>query len=156
MRSEAKHPDEYIAGLPEDRKEPITRLRNVMRENLPKGFEEVMSYGMIGFVVPHELYPEGYHCDPSLPLPFANLASQKNYIAVYHSGIYADQEVYDWFVNEYPKHVSTKLDMGKSCIRFKNTKNIPYDLIGELCGKFTVQRWIDTYESQVKRRAKST
>ena len=103
MRSEAKSPDEYVAEVPDERKEAISRLREVINNNLPKGFKEVMSYGMIGYVVPHELYPGGYHCDPSLPLPFMNLASQKNFIAVYHAGIYADPELNRWFVGEYPK-----------------------------------------------------
>ena len=89
MKIEANSPEEYIASIPEDRKKPVSELRQVINENLPEGFEETMSYGMIGYVVPHTVYPDGYHCDPSLPLPFMNLASQKNYIAVYHSGIYA-------------------------------------------------------------------
>ena len=151
MRSEVKSPDEYVAEVPDERKEAISRLREVIKNNLPKGFKEVMSYGMIGYVVPHELYPGGYHCDPSLPLPFMNLASQKNFIAVYHAGIYADPELNKWFVGEYPKYVSTKLDMGKSCIRFKNVKNIPFELIGELSSKMTVDSWIETYESRVKK-----
>ena len=151
MRSEAKTPDEYLAEVPDDRKEAMSRLRATIKENLPPGFKEVMSYGMLGYVVPHELYPAGYHCSPELPLPFMNLASQKNFIAVYHAGIYADPNLLNWFVEEYPKYVSTKLDMGKSCIRFKNVKNIPYDLIGELSTKMTVENWIETYESQVKR-----
>ena len=151
MRSEAKTPDEYLAEVPNDRKEAMSRLRATIKENLPPGFKEVMSYGMLGYVVPHELYPAGYHCTPELPLPFMNLASQKNFIAVYHAGIYADPNLLNWFVEEYPKYVSTKLDMGKSCIRFKNVKNIPYDLIGELSTKMTVENWIETYESQVKR-----
>ena len=151
MRSEAKTPDEYIAEVPDDRKEAMSRLRATIKDNLPPGFKEVMSYGMLGYVVPHELYPAGYHCSPELPLPFMNLASQKNFIAVYHAGIYADPNLLNWFVEEYPKYVSTKLDMGKSCIRFKNVKNIPYDLIGELSTKMTVENWIETYESQVKR-----
>ena len=151
MRSDAKTPDEYVAEVPDERKEAINRLREVIKSNLPRGFKEVMSYGMIGYVVPHEIYPEGYHCDPALPLPFMNLASQKNFIAVYHAGIYADPELNKWFVGEYPKHVSTKLDMGKSCIRFKNVKHIPFELIGELSSKMTVDSWIKTYESRVKK-----
>ena len=140
-----------MAEVPDERKEAVGRLRKIIKSNLPEGFEEVMNYGMIGYVVPHKLYPSGYHCDPTLPLPFMNLASQKNFIAVYHAGIYADPELLNWFIAEYPKHVSTKLDMGKSCIRFKNVQNIPYELIGELSTKMTVEKWINTYESQVKR-----
>ena len=141
-----------MAELPDERREPMSRLRNTILTHLPSGFEEVMNYGMIGYVVPHSTYPEGYHCDPKQPLPFMNIASQKHYIAVYHSGIYADKEILDWFVGEYPKYMSTKPDMGKSCIRFKKVDSIPYELIGQLCEKISVQGWIDTYEKQVKKR----
>ncbi len=151
MRIEATSPADYTSKVPEDRQSVIKKLRAVIRKNLPKGFKEEMSYGMIGYVVPHSLYPDGYHCDPKLPLPFMNLASQKNFIAVYHSGIYADTSIHDWFVKEYPKHSSRKLDMGKSCIRFKKIEDIPVDLIGELAGKMTCQQWIDIYEANVKR-----
>ena len=151
MRYEANSPEEYIDQLPEERKAPMRRLRKIILDNLPKGFEETMSYGMIGYVVPHSLYPDGYHCTPELPLPFMNIASQKNFIAVYHSGIYADKELHDWFVGEYPKHVKTKLDMGKSCVRFKNVNTIPYSLIEELCTKMTPHQWIQLYEENVKR-----
>ena len=124
MKIEAASPEECIEQLPEERKKAISKLRKVILDNIPEGFTETMSYGMIGYVVPHSLYPEGYHCDPKLPLPFMNIASQKNFIAVYHMGIYANKEILDWFVAEYPKHYRTKLDMGKSCIRFKNPKNM--------------------------------
>ena len=152
MKIEASSPDEYVSKLPEDRQEAVQKLREVLQQNLPSGFEETISYGMIGFVVPHSLYPDGYHCDTSLPLPFINVASQKNYIALYHSGIYADQKLSDWFTSEYPKHVPSKLDMGKSCIRFKKPEQIPYELIAELAKKITVQDWINTYETNVKNR----
>ena len=152
MQYKANSPEDYIAQLPEDRKGPIQKLRDVINKNLPKGFEEAMSYGMIGYVVPHSVYPDGYHCDPKLPLPFLSIASQKNFIAVYHMGVYADQELLDWFTSEYPKHCSRKLDMGKSCIRFKKIDDIPYELIGELSSKITVDQWVDTYESNVKKR----
>ncbi|WP_459210523.1 DUF1801 domain-containing protein [Aquimarina rhabdastrellae] len=152
MTSDAKTPDEYISNLPDDRKEPMQALRKVILENLPQGFQETMSYGMIGYVIPHSLYPDGYHCDPKLPLPFMNIASQKNYIAIYHSGIYAQKELLDWFVGEYPKHVKTKLDMGKSCIRFKKVNQLPLDLIGELSSKMTPKDWISIYEQNVKNR----
>ncbi len=151
MQSNAKTPQEYIDSLPDERKAAMSKLRKVILENLPKGFSEEMSYGMIGYVVPHSVYPTGYHCDPKLPLPFLNIASQKNYIAVYHSGVYADKKINEWFTAEYPKHVNTKLDMGKSCIRFKNVDHIPYDLIGELVQKMTPQEWIELYEKNVKR-----
>ncbi len=151
MTIDANTVDEYIEKVPEDRKIPISKLRDTIKRNLPSGFEECIHYKMIGFVVPHSLYPEGYHCDPKLPLPFINLASQKNYIALYHSGLYANTTLLDWFVSEYPKHATTKLDMGKSCIRFKKTEDIPYDLIAQLCEKMTVREWITLYEKNTKR-----
>jgi uncharacterized protein YdhG (YjbR/CyaY superfamily) len=146
-----KSPDEYISSLDPSRQEAMNRLRTIIRSHLPKGFVETISYGMIGYVVPHSLYAAGYHCDPKLPLPFLSIASQKNFIAVYHMGIYANPELHDWFVGEYPKHVKTKLDMGKSCIRFKKPELLPFSLIGELCEKMTVEQWIETYETQYKR-----
>ncbi len=152
MTSDAATPEEYIMNLPEDRKSAISSLRKTILANLPEGFEEVMNYGMIGYVVPHSIYPDGYHCTPELPLPFISIASQKNFIALYHMGIYAEKSLHDWFVSEYPKHVKTKLDMGKSCIRFKRIEQIPYDLLGELCSKMTVDEWIELYESNVKSR----
>jgi uncharacterized protein YdhG (YjbR/CyaY superfamily) len=151
MQIQAKSPDEYISKIPEDRRSSMQKMREIIKKNLPEGFEERISYGMIGYVVPHAIYPGGYHCDPKLPLPFMNIASQKNFIAVYHSGIYADPEMMDWFVKEFPKHSNRKLDMGKSCIRFKKVEAIPFDLIGELSSKMTVQNWIDLYESNIKR-----
>lgn len=150
MQSSAKTPEEYIAELPADRKEVMSKLRNVVLKNLPKGFEETMNYGMLGYVVPHSKYPDGYHCDSKLPLPFLNLASQKNHIGFYHMGIYSDPKLLNWFTEEYPKHATGKLDMGKSCIRFKNPAKIPFDLLGELVTKMSVDDWIDRYESVIK------
>lgn len=150
MQSSATTPDEYIATLPEDRKIAIQKIREILLENLPNGFSEEMQYGMIGYVIPHSLYPSGYHCDPKIPLPFMSLASQKNFIALYHMGIYGDNKLHDWFISEYPKHSRRKLDMGKSCIRFKKTEDIPYELIGQLAGKMTPEAWIDLYESSLK------
>ncbi len=141
----------YLDQLPEARKEPMRLLRNCILENLPSGFEETMSYGMIGYVVPHSRYPPGYHCDPKLPLPFLNIASQKNYIAFYHSGLYANPEIKNWFVQAYNSQVSIKLDMGKSCVRFKKPEHIPYKLLGELCRKISVSDWILLYEKQIRR-----
>ena len=152
MQSDAKTPDQYFRELPPERKAAMNKLREVIRKNLPEGFREVMAYGMPGYVVPHELYPAGYHVDPKIPLPFINLASQKNHIAVYHSGIYADKDLLRWFLEEYPKHSDRKLDMGKSCLRFRNPDHIPYDLIGELATKLTVDQWIEIYESNINRR----
>ena len=152
MNYEAHSPEDYISKLPEDRQPVIKKLRDTIKSNLPENFEEQMSYGMLGYVVPHSVYPAGYHCDTSLPLPFINLASQKNFVALYHSGIYANKELHDWFVSEYPKHCKYKLDMGKSCVRFKKMDDIPYDLIEELVGKMTAEEWIAIYESAIKKK----
>ncbi len=149
MKVEANSPEEYIDKLPDNRKEPFSKLREVIIKNLPKGFKEEISYGMIGYVVPHSIYPDGYHVNPTLPLPFINIASQKNYIALYHMGIYGDKSLLQWFVDEYSKQVTTKLDMGKSCIRFKKINEIPYKLIGELCEKITPNAWIKIYEKNI-------
>lgn len=146
MQIKANTVNEYIAQIPEERKEPIEHLRKVIKQNLPEGFEEALSYGMIGYVVPHSIYPAGYHCKPAEPLPFMSIASQKNFIAVYHMGIYADNELLNWFAENYPKYSKAKLDMGKSCIRFKKPEQIPYDLIAELATKMSVKQWITLYE----------
>jgi len=151
MQSKAITPEAYLAELPEDRRIVMEKLRKVALENLPKGYKEVMSYGMLGYVVPHELYPAGYHCTPNLPLPFFNIASQKNSINIYHMVLYGDKEMHDWFVAEYPKHCKSKLDMGKSCVRFKKLDDIPYELIGQLLSKVTVEQWIERYETLLKR-----
>ncbi len=154
MTSTATTPEQYLAELPEDRREAVNKLRQVVLKNLPKGFVETMNYGMLGFVVPHSLYPAGYHCDPKQPLPFANIASQKNSINFYHMGLYANKELYDWFVKEYAKQTPRKLDMGKSCIRFKKPEDIPYALIGELMKKISVKDWISRYESAFRKGSK--
>jgi uncharacterized protein YdhG (YjbR/CyaY superfamily) len=147
MLINAKTPDEYINQLPEERKLVVEKLRKIIHENLPDGFVETINYGMIGYVVPHSIYPKGYHCDTKQPLPFINIASQKNFIALYHMGIYADKALYDWFVKDYPNYCKTKLDMGKSCIRFKKMNDIPYKLIAELAKKVSPQDWIKLYET---------
>lgn len=152
MQSTAKTVNDYLEELPEERKVAFSNLRNSILKNLPKGFEEQISYGMLGYVVPHSTYPNGYHCNPKLPLPFINIASQKNFIALYHMGIYANSELLEWFTTEYPKHSSQKLDMGKGCIRFKKMDQIPFDLIAELTGKISVEDWIECYETQLKSR----
>ena len=151
MQSIAPTVDKYINSVPEDRKAAVTELRNAILKNIPKGFSEQISYGMAGYVVPHSLYPAGYHCDPKLPLPFLGFASQKNFIAVYHMGIYADPKLLEWFTTEYPKHAKNKLDMGKSCIRFKKPDQIPFKLIGDLAAKMTPQDWIKLYEKELKK-----
>ncbi|WP_405377710.1 DUF1801 domain-containing protein [Nonlabens sp. Asnod3-A02] len=152
MTSTATTPQEYIIQLPEERKKPISDLRDVVLKNLPAGFEEGMLYGMLGYYVPKEVYEPGYHVGKEwTPLPFINIASQKNFIALYHSGIYANPQLMEWFKEEYPKHSKYKLDMGKSCIRFKKVDNIPLDLIAELCQKMTPQEWVQIYESVIKK-----
>lgn len=147
MTYQVSTPEEYVNAIPEERREAFEKLRETIVENIPDGFREEINYGMIGYVVPHRLYPPGYHCDPKLPLPFVSIASQKNFIALYHMGIYANPDLLDWFVSEFPKHSKSKLDMGKSCIRFKKPEHIPFDLIGQLMQKMTVEDWINLYES---------
>jgi len=152
MKIKATTVQEYLDNVPEERKESIKALRDVVKKNIPKGFQECLNYGMLGYVVPHSKYPDGYHCDPKLPLPFINIANQKNFIALYHMGIYANPELMEWFVSEYPKHCKYKLDMGKSCIRFKKIDHIPYDLVAELMQKMTVSSWIELYEANIKKK----
>lgn len=150
MKIVATSPDDYVSKLPEDRKAAFTTLRQTVLDHIPKGFEETMNYGMIGYVVPHSMYPNGYHCDPKLPLPFANIANQKNFIGFYHMGIYANPDIKDWFIAEYGKRCKYKLDMGKSCIRLKKMEDIPFSLFGELMEKMTPENWIDLYEKNIK------
>lgn len=151
MVIKSNSPEAYISQLPQERQKPLEKLRFIILKNLPKGFTEGMQYGMISYFVPHTIYPNGYHCKPSEPLPFLSFASQKNSINLYHLGIYANQNLYNWFVNEYPKHTNLKLDMGKSCIRFKKINKIPYDLIAALCTKISVDEWIKIYETNLKK-----
>ena len=150
MQSQALTVEEYLAEIPIDRKTGFIALRESILDNIPKDFEEVMSYGMIGYVVPHRLFPEGYHCNTSLPLPFINIASQKHFIGFYHMGIYAMPELLEWFVGEYPKHSKRKLDMGKSCIRFKDFSNLPLELIAQLVRKVSADEWITQYQSTIR------
>ena len=147
MQSKAATPDEYVSEITDDKREAIIRLRKTIVENLPEGYVEEMSYGMIGYVVPFSIYPKGYNVKPKVPLPLLNLAAQKNFIALYHTGIYASKELLNWFTEEYPKHSKLKLDMGKGCIRFKNPDQIPYALISELVKKMEVAEWVQLYES---------
>ncbi|UQZ37633.1 hypothetical protein C2I18_21950 [Paenibacillus sp. PK3_47] len=148
MKYAADSPEEYIHALPEDRKAAMDKLRKTIKDHLPDGYEETMYCGMITYAVPHSLYPPGYHVTPEDPLPLVSIASQKNFIALYHMGLYMYPELLSWFQSEYPKHVRTKLDMGKSCIRLKKVESIPYELIAELSGKITVQEYISLYENQ--------
>lgn len=154
MQSKAATVDQYLAELPEDRQKAMNELRKVIKKNLPKGFQECMSYGMIGYVVPHSKYPAGYHCDPKLPLPFLNIASQKNNITVYHMGMYGDPKLEKWFVEAYTKLTGKKADKGKSCLRYKKPEEIPYQLIGELVTKITPDQWIKQYEAAYKNNLK--
>ena len=147
MQSKAINVSEYLTEIPQERQQAFNKLRQTILENMPKGFEECMIYGMVGYVVPHSIYPKGYHCDPKLSLSFTSIASQKNFIALYHMGIYMNPKLLEWFTTEFPKHSKHKLDMGKSCIRFKKWDAIPFDLIGELMTKISVQDYITVYES---------
>ena len=151
MQSTATSIEAYLEEIPEERKLAFFKLREIILDNIPNGFVEQMSYGMIGYVVPHSIYPDGYHCEPKLPLPFINIASQKNFIALYHMGIYANPELLNWFVSEFPKHSKQKLDMGKSCIRFKKMDQIPFELIAALLQKMPIEEWITCYESIFKK-----
>lgn len=152
MTSDAKTPEEYIASLPIDRRECVAKLRDTIRENLPDGFVETMGYGMLTYAVPLSTYPAGYHVGKDVPLGLISVASQKNFIAVYHMGVACDPKLDEWFRTEYAKRVAGKLDMGKSCIRFKKPESIPFDLIGELAAKLTPEAWIEIYEKGLGRR----
>lgn len=154
MKIEANSVEEYFKNIPDERKPAMTKLRNIINRNLPDDFEEVLGYGMPSWVVPHTLYPAGYHCTPQLPLPFMSLASQKRFIALYHMGIYSDNKLLSWWKTHYSQHCTKKLDMGKSCIRFKYLEDIPFELIAELCQKISVDKWIDMYENSVKNQRK--
>ncbi|MBT5699759.1 MAG: DUF1801 domain-containing protein [Flavobacteriales bacterium] len=152
MKIKANNIKEYLQNIPEERKKVFDKLMKTVRENIPKGFSEELSYGIPAWVVPHSLYPKGYHCSPELPLPFVSVASQKNFIALYHMGIYATPDLLNWFIKEYPKHSKRKLDMGKSCIRFKKMDDIPFELIGDLMKKMNPKEWMEKYESAFVRK----
>jgi len=143
--------EDILVAVSEERKDSFNLLRKTILDNLPQGFEETVSYGMISYVVPHKIYPQGYHCNPIIALPFLSIASQKNTLNLYHMGIYADSNLYDWFVSEFPKHTPQKLDIGKSCIRFKKMNEIPFNLLGSLVGKMTTNEWINLYERTFKK-----
>lgn len=146
MNSQAVTPDQYIAELPPERQIVMMKLRQVIAEHIPDDFEEMMQYGMMGWVVPLSVYPGGYHCTPGVPLPFMGIAAQKNFYAVYHMGIYGEEdELMEWFRSEYETRYGRKLDAGKSCLRFKKPEHIPYDLIAELAGKITASDFAAGY-----------
>jgi uncharacterized protein YdhG (YjbR/CyaY superfamily) len=151
MTIKARTIAEYVKQIPEDRQQVFEKLLSILRENLPHGFEECLSYGMPAFSVPHSLYPQGYHVSPQVALPFISIASQKNFIAFYHMGLYATPELNSWWQEEYPKYSSRKLDIGKSCVRLKKMDDIPFELIQELAQKVSPEEWIATYEKQLKK-----
>ncbi|MEJ6589281.1 MAG: DUF1801 domain-containing protein [Crocinitomicaceae bacterium] len=142
----------YLKSIPQERQAAFNKLRDLILLNIPIEFSECMQYGMIGYVVPHSIYPNGYHVNPKLPLPFINIANQKNFISLYHMGIYAHPELLNWFIQEYPKYSKRKLDMGKSCIRFNKIDDIPFELIKDLIKKMSYKEWVNIYESQIKRK----
>ena len=152
MKIVAKNPDDYIAQLPDDKREAVVKLREEVLKNLPKGFIECLNYGILGYVIPHAVYPKGYHSDTKLPFPFANIGAQKNFVVFHHLGIYVSPKLLNWFIGEYPKHTDSKLDMGKGCIRFKNPDKIPFKLVGELMRKISAEEWIDQYEKAILNR----
>ena len=151
MASKVTTVEQYLDALPDHRKVPVNKLREQILKNLPEGVKETISYGMLGYIIPHTVYPNGYHCNPKLPLPFMNLASQKNFIAVYSMVLYAKKDLMDWFVSEYKKQSKDKLDMGKVCLRFKKMEDIPFKLIGELTAKVSTKKWIELYENSIKK-----
>lgn len=161
MQSQAKTVEQYLAELPEDRRAALQAVRKVILANLDRGYAEVMSYGMIGYCVPHSVYPAGYHCDPKQPLPFAGLASQKGHMSLYMMGLYFDQQegskatgVLDWFQKAWAKS-GKKLDMGKSCIRFKKLEDLPLDVIGEAVRRVPTSAYIATYERALDARKRA-
>ena len=139
--------DHYLESIDTDRKDSVSKLRDIIRENLPTGFKEVMAGTMPSYVVPLETYPAGYHVGKNTPLPFVSFASQRGHIGLYHFGMYVDDSLLKWFEKEYARQVDHKLDMGKSCIRFKKPEKIPFDLIAELMRQRSVEDWISCYEN---------
>lgn len=150
VQSKAATPAQYLEELPDERRDVMTALHDIIIANLRGGFEPVMNYGMLGYVVPHSVYPAGYHCNPKQPLPYMSLASQKQYISVYHMGLYAESGALDWFQSEYAKRVEGRLDMGKCCVRFRKPGLVPVELIGELAGRFTAGDWVAQYERVIR------
>ena len=149
MQSKATTVKQYLAELPDDRREAIQAVRRVIPDALPVGYEEGMPYGILGYYVPHSNYPSGYHCDPKQPLPYAALASQKNYMSVYMTCVYGDPEHQAWFRTAWAK-TGKKLDMGKSCVRFKRLEDLPLKLIGQAIKRVPVKKFIAFYESALE------
>lgn len=151
MKSTATTPQDYLDSLPDDRKIFVSAIRDVLLKNLPEGFEEIMSYGMLGYVIPHSIYPKGYHANPKLPLGLINLGSQKNNVTLHHLGLYQG-ELLPWFQENWSLRTNKKLDMGKGCVHFKKLEDVPLELIGELATKLTPQKWITLYEKSLEKR----
>ncbi len=142
--------EDYFQNVPLERQQALREIWHLLETHLPEGFEPTIQYNMPSFVVPHQIYPAGYHCNPKDALPFISVASQKNFISLYHMGLYAEPALYDWFIQEYPKYSKYKLDMGKSCIRFKRMDDIPFELLASLFTKMSVEDWIQNYTSKLK------
>ena len=153
MKSNAKTVDEYLLALPPDRRALFSAVREVVRANLPEGYEEQLQYGMIGYVVPHKLYPPGYHCDAKQPLTYACLGSQKNYLAIYLMSVYGDPATEAWFKKAWLA-TGKKLDMGKSCVRFKKLEDVPLDVIGQVIARTPVSQYIAAVERTMAARKK--
>ena len=153
MKSQAKTVKEYLAGLPEERRRTVAAVRDVIRKNLPEGYEEGMQYGMIGYYIPHSIFPEGYHCDPAQPLPYACLASQKNHMALYLMCVYGDQGTRAWFEKAY-RATGKKLDMGQSCVRFKKLEDLPLEVIGQAVAKIPLDKYLARYKELRKEFAR--
>jgi len=154
MQSSATTVQEYLKELPADRREAINAVRGVILANLPKGYEECMSYGMIGYVVPHSIYPKGYQCNPKLPLPFVNLGSQKNHMALHLMCCYGDPELKAWFEKAW-KDAGKKFDMGGGCVRFKKLEELPLEVIGQLVARLPVAVYIRRIEKAFAQNAKA-
>lgn len=146
MQSKATTVNAYLSELSPDRRASIEAVRKVILANLDHDYEEGIQYGMIGYFIPHRIYPAGYHCDPKQPLPFVGLASQKNHMAVYMMCLYGDGSLTTWFQSEWKK-TGKKLDMGKSCIRFKTSDDLALDVIGEAIRRVPASKYIEIYES---------
>ncbi len=142
-------PAQYLAALPAPQRAAVAKLKRLLDEHLPKGFEGTVGYGMLAWVVPHELFPAGYHCDPSLPLPFINVAARAHGLSLYHMGLY-DGPLLEWLRDQWPKHTAQKLDLGKCCLRLKDLDDVPWDLLAELATKMTPAQWIDRYRTNVR------
>src|SRR5258708_21802298 len=149
MQSKATTVDQYLAELPDDRREALAAVRRVILKNLDKDYEEGMQYGMIGYYVPHHVYPAGYHCDPRQPLAFATLGSQKNYMSLYLMCVYGSAEHSKWFREAWAK-TGKKLDMGKSCVRFKKLEDLALDVIGEAIRRVPAKKYIEHFEAAFK------